>query len=152
LIIDWRYAERGPADLPLLAKTLVDLHPDVLVAITTPATAAIKSAAGGIPIVFAYVGDPVATGFVASLAHPRGNLTAQSIVASELSAKRLQLLKELIPASSTMAIMWNPTNPAVVLQWQESQEAAPRLGMRLVSIEVHTAADIAAAFDSAQQQ
>ena len=51
-----------------------------------------------------------------------------------------------------MAIMWNPTNPAVVLQWQEAQEAAPRLGMRLVSIEVHTAADIAVAFDSAQQQ
>jgi putative ABC transport system substrate-binding protein len=152
LVIDWRYAERGPTELPLLAKTLVELHPDVLVAITTPATAALKAATGSIPIVFAYVGDPVETGFVASLARPGGNLTGQSIVASELSAKRLELLKEIIPASSTMAVIWNPTNPAVVLQWQEARGAAPLLGIRLISIEVRTADDVASAFDSAKEQ
>jgi ABC transporter substrate binding protein len=66
LAIDWRYAVRGPAQLPMLAKELVDLHPDVIVSITTPAMAAVKAATGSIPIVFAYVGDPVETGFVAT--------------------------------------------------------------------------------------
>src|SRR5262249_40791497 len=141
LIIDWRYAERGPADLPLLAKTLVDLHPDVLVAITTPATAAVKSAAGGIPIVFAYVGDPVATGFVSSLAHPGGNLTGQSIVASELSAKRLQLLKEVIPASSTMSSCGiRPIRP-LSCSGMRRRRRLRGWELRLVSFEVHTAAD-----------
>jgi putative ABC transport system substrate-binding protein len=151
LVIEWRYAEAGPAELPHLAKTLVDLHPDVLVAITTPATAAMKAATGSIPIVFA-VGDPVETGFVASLARPGGNLTGQSILTSELSAKRLELLKEMVPASSILAAIWNPTNPNVALQWQEAQGAASLLGIRLVSIEVRTASDIGSAFDLAKQQ
>jgi putative ABC transport system substrate-binding protein len=75
LTIDWRYAERGPDQLPILAQQLVELHPDVIVSITTPATAAVKATTGTIPIVFAYVGDPVETGFVASLSHPGGNLS-----------------------------------------------------------------------------
>jgi ABC-type uncharacterized transport system substrate-binding protein len=96
LLIEWCYAAQGTAQLPVLAKELVDLHLDVIVAITTPATAAVKGATGSIPIVFANVGDPVGTGFVASLAHPGGNVTGQSIVAVQLSAKRLELLKEMI--------------------------------------------------------
>ncbi len=91
LAIEWRYAKRGPAHLPILAKELVDLHPDVIVSITTPATAAVKAATGSIPIVFAYVGDPVETGFVASLSHPGGNMTGQSILLSQLSGKRLEM-------------------------------------------------------------
>jgi putative ABC transport system substrate-binding protein len=152
LVIDWRYAERGPDQLPILAKQLVDLHPDVIVSITTPATAAAKAATASIPIVFAYVGDPVETGFVASLSHPGGNITAQSILAPQLSGKRLELLKETIPTSSTIAVIGNPTNPAVRLSSQEAQDAAPLLGMRLVSIEVRTAGDIASAFDIAKQE
>jgi putative ABC transport system substrate-binding protein len=135
-----------------LAKALAETHPDVLIAITTPATAALKATTATIPIVFAYVGDPVETGFVASLARPGGNLTGQSIVVMELSAKRLQLLKEIVPSASTIAVMWNPTNPAVTLSWQETQGAAPLLGLRLISIEVRSAGDIAAAFDVAIQQ
>jgi ABC-type uncharacterized transport system substrate-binding protein len=152
LLIERRYAAQGTAQLPVLAKELVDLHPDVIVAITTPATAAVKGATGSIPIVFANVGDPVGTGFVASLAHPGGNVTGQSIVAVELSAKRLELLKEMIPTASSTAIIWNSTNVAVRLGWQEAQEAATLLGMRLVSIEIRTADDIASAFDIAKQQ
>ena len=114
LAIDWRYADRGPVELPVLARKLVDLHPDVLVSITTPATAAVKAVAGSIPIVFANVGDPVATGFVASLAQPGGNMTGESLVASELTGKRLELLKEIIPTSSNVAVIWNPTNAGVV--------------------------------------
>jgi ABC-type uncharacterized transport system substrate-binding protein len=123
LTIDWRYAERGPDQLPILAQQLVELHPDVIVSITTPATAAVKATTGSIPIVFAYVGDPVETGFVASLSHPGGNLTGQSILAPQLSGKRLELLKETIPASTTFAVIGNPTNPAVRLQSQEAQDA-----------------------------
>jgi len=92
------------------------------------------------------------TGFVASLSHPGGNLTGQSILAPQLSGKRLELLKETIPASTTFAVIGNPTNPAVRLQSQEAQDAAPLLGIRLVSIEVRRAGDIAAAFDIAKQE
>jgi putative ABC transport system substrate-binding protein len=150
LVIDWRYPDQ--ARLSLLAEELVALHPDVLVSIATPATAAMKAAAGGIPIVFANVGDPVATGFVASLAQPGGNLTGQSNVARDLSGKRLELLKEIIPTSSTVAVIWNPTNSAVRLAWQETQDAALLLGIQLVSIEVRTVSDIISAFDIAKQE
>ena len=152
LAIDWRYADRGPGQLPILAKELVNLHPDVIVSITTPATAAVKAATGSIPIVFAYVGDPVETGFVASLSHPGGNMTGQSILMPQLSGKRLELLKETIPTSSTIAVVGNPTNPAVRLSSQETQDAAPLLGIRLVSIEVRAAGDIASAFEIAKQE
>src|SRR5262249_23411242 len=138
LVIDWRYSDEGTARLSILAEELVGLHPDVLVSITTPATAAVKAATGGIPIVFANVGDPVATGFVASLAQPRGNLTGQSNVARDLSGKRLELLKEIIPTSSTVAVTWNPTNSAVRLAWQGTQDAALLLAIQLVSLEVRT--------------
>ena len=152
LVIDWRYAERGPVELPVLAEKLVELHPDVLVSITTPATAAVKAVAGRIPIVFANVGDPVATGFVDSLRRPGGNITGQSLVATELTGKRLELLKEVVPTSSNVAVIWNPTNRSARLLWPEAQEAASRLGMRLISIEVRTASDVASAFDTAKQQ
>jgi len=151
LVIDWRYPDQA-ARLSLLAEELVALHPDVLVSIATPATAAMKAVAGGIPIVFANVGDPVATGFVASLAQPRGNLTGQSNVARDLSGKRLELLKEIIPTSSIVAVIWNPTNSAVRLAWQETQDAALLLGIQLVSIEVRTVSDIISAFDIAKQE
>src|SRR5262249_3024176 len=95
LVIDWRYSDEGTARLSILAEELVGQHPDVLISITTPATAAVKAAAGGIPVVFSIVGDPVATGFVASLAQPGGNMTGQSIVAVDLSGKRLELLREI---------------------------------------------------------
>ena len=81
-----------------------------------------KAVAGSIPIVFANVGDPVATGFVASLAHPGGNMTGESLVASELTGKRLELLKEIIPTSSNVAVIWNPTNAGVRLQWPQAQK------------------------------
>jgi putative ABC transport system substrate-binding protein len=149
-VIDWRYSDEGSARLSRLAEELVALHPDVLVSITTPATAAAKAAAGGIHVVFANVGDPVATGFVASLAHPGGNMTGQSIVAVDLSGKRLELLKEIIPTASTVAIIWNPTNSAVRLAWHETQDAALLLGIRLISIEVRTG--IVSAFDIAKQE
>jgi putative ABC transport system substrate-binding protein len=152
LVIDWRYSDEGTARLSILAEELVGLHPDVLVSITTPATVAVKAATGGIPIVFANVGDPVATGFVASLAQPRGNLTGQSNVARDLSGKRLELLKEIIPTSSIVAVIWNPTNSAVRLAWQETQDAALPLGLRLISIEVRTVSDIVSAFDIAKQE
>jgi putative tryptophan/tyrosine transport system substrate-binding protein len=156
LVIDWRYSEQGTeqgaARLPILAEELVALGPDILVSITTPATAAVKAAAGGVPVVFANVGDPVATGLVASLARPGGNMTGQSIVAVDLSGKRLELLKEIIPTASTMAVIWNPMNSALRLAWHETQDAALPLGLRLISIEVRTVGDIVSAFDITKQE
>jgi putative ABC transport system substrate-binding protein len=152
LIIDWRYSDEGTARLSTLAEELLALHPDVLVSVTTPATAVVKAAAGSIPVVFANVGDPVGTGFVASLAHPGGNMTGQSIVVVDLSGKRLELLREIIPTASTMAVIWNPTNSAVRLAWQETQDAALRFGIRMVSIEIRTVSDIISAFDIAKQE
>ena len=79
-------------------------------------------------------------------------MTGESLVASELTGKRLELLKEIIPTSSNVAVIWNPTNAGVRLQWPQAQEAAALLGMQLISIEVRTALDIASAFDAAKQQ
>ena len=151
LVLDWQYASEG-SELPVLAKKLVDLHPDVLVSISTPATIAVRAVAGDIPIVFANVADPVTTGFVASLAHPGGNMTGESLVAPELTGKRLELLKEIVPTCSNVAVMWNASNPGERLQWPEAQKAAAVLGMRLTSIEVRTASDIGSSFDIVNQQ
>jgi putative tryptophan/tyrosine transport system substrate-binding protein len=152
LLVDWRYAKSGPSQLPVLAKELAGLQPDVLVSISTPATTAVKAVAGNVPVVFSNIGDPVGQGLVASLARPGGNITGQSILAPRLSSKRVELLKKLIPAASTVAVLWNSTNPAVRLQWRQAQEAALVLGVRLISLEVREATDIAPAFEVAKRQ
>jgi putative tryptophan/tyrosine transport system substrate-binding protein len=152
LVIDWRYSDEGTARLSSLTEELLALHPDVLVSIGTPATAVVKAAAGSIPVVFANVGDPVAAGFVANLAHPGGNMTGLTNVTPDLAGKRLELLKEIVPTASIIGVIWNPTNFAVRLAWQETQDAALLLGIRLISIAVRTVSDIVSALDVAKQE
>jgi putative ABC transport system substrate-binding protein len=112
IAIDFRWAEDKYERLPALAGQLVHANVDVIVTHGTPGTLAAKQATASIPIVFATIGDPVALGVVASFARPGGNITGQSFFNPELSAKRIELLKELVPAISRVAYILNPDNPA----------------------------------------
>jgi len=132
--IDWRWAEDNVERLPELAAELVSLNVDVIVANGTPAIKAAKSATKSIPIVMAVVGDPVGIGLVASLARPGANLTGLSILAPELSGKRLELLKEVVPKLSRVAAMLNPTNPVYRPELQETHDAARSLGLQIQPI------------------
>jgi putative ABC transport system substrate-binding protein len=109
--IEWKWGMDRDERLPELAAELVGLPVDVIVTAGTPAAKALKNATGTIPIIMALVGDPIAAGLVPSLARPGGNATGFSIVAPELSGKRLQLLKEIVPAISAVAVMSNVANP-----------------------------------------
>ena len=152
IVIEYRYAD-GKADrLPALAKELVGLKLDVIVATTTPSVLAAKKASATIPIVFVSVADPVASGLVASLARPGGNITGLTILAPELSGKRLELLKEAVPKATRVAFLWNSANPAQGLLWKESQAAAQELRLQLQSLEVRSSNDFENAFEAALRE
>jgi putative tryptophan/tyrosine transport system substrate-binding protein len=110
LAIEYRYADGNYDRLPSLAADLVRLKVDIIVAEGTPPTRAAVQATTTIPIVMTVTGDPVASGLVSNLARPGGNLTGASFFFPEIAAKRLQLLKELIPALSRVTVVWNPSN------------------------------------------
>jgi putative ABC transport system substrate-binding protein len=120
--------------LPELAAELVRLNVDAIVANGTPAIRAAQKATQSIPIVMAVVGDPVGTGLVVSLARPGGNVTGLTILAPDLSGKRLELLKEVVPKLSRVAAMLNPTNPVYRPELQETQDAARSLGLQIQPI------------------
>ena len=118
----------------------------MLVTTGTPAAHAAKSATRVIPIVIGNVGDPVGTGLVASLARPGGNITGLSSVNTELAGKRLQLLKEVVPRLSRVAVILNPANPTNPPQLKEAQATAPAMGVTLLSLEAKGPDDIDHAF------
>jgi len=129
----------------------VRLNPAIIVAYTTPGSLAAKKATSTIPIVTGPIGDPVATGIVASLARPGGNITGQSIMAPDLSSKRLQLLKEVVPTLSLVTVLSHLTDPIGPLQVQELEQAARPMGVRLQIQRVATTDDLSAAIDAAAQ-
>lgn len=137
IVYEYRWAEGKLHRLPELAKELVDLKVDVITTITTPAAIAAQKATQTIPVVFNGVGDPVGTGVVSNLNRPGANLTGISLLATELSAKRLELLEEIVPGASPVAMFWNDTNPGMVLRAHEAQNAADKMGLNLQSIGVH---------------
>src|SRR5438045_2361964 len=116
--IEYRYAEGRSDRLPDLAADLVRLKVDVIVASVSTDALATQKATRAIPIVMAVAGDPVASGLVANLARPGGNITGLSNMTSELAGKRLELLKEIVPKLSRVAVLWNPQNPASMLNWK----------------------------------
>src|SRR5262245_7190096 len=149
IAIEYRYAE-GKADrLPALAAELVGLKVDLIVTSGTPGVLAFKKATSTIPIVFVAVSDPVASGLVASLARPGGNITGLTILAPELSGKRLELLKEAVPNATRVGFLWNSANPGLTPAWREAQAAAQALGLQLQSLEVRSSEDFDAAFEAA---
>ena len=146
LIVERRYAQ-GQADrFKEFAAEMVRLNVDIIVVVTTPAALAVMNATQTIPIVHPNAIDPLNTGLVASLAHPCGNLTGGAQLTAEASAKRLEILKKLVPGLSRAAALWNPSNPAIVFSWKETQGAARGLGVTLQSHEVQRPKDFAGAF------
>ena len=139
IIFEYRSADNKLDRLPPLAEELVRLKIDLLLTRGTPEAVAPKNATKTIPIVFYDVTDPVAAGLVDSLAQPGGNVTGFSGVEAVLVGKRLELLKETIPALSRVAVLWNPQDLSSAQQWKASQLPAQELGLQLHSMEVSTA-------------
>ena len=144
--IEARFAEGSYDRLPDLAAELVRLKVDIIVAYSTPATKAARDATRTIPIVMSAVVDPVATGLVASLGRPGGNVTGLSLMAPELIGKQMQLLTELVPKVSRVAVLWNPANPSNEPQLREAEVAARTLRVRLQPLEVRGPNDFDSAF------
>ena len=131
IFIEYRFAE-GKADrLPELARELVRLKLDAIFTAGTPAIFALKDATKTIPIVFFSTSDPIGTGVVASLAHPGGNITGISVLASDLWPKRLELLKEIFPKLSRVAMLWNKGNAGMALEANATQKVAGPMGVTL---------------------
>jgi ABC-type uncharacterized transport system substrate-binding protein len=152
IVIEYRYADGKLGRLPGLAAELVNLKVDILVARGAPAAHAAKNATSTIPIVMGNAADPVGTGLVASLARPGGNITGLSDFNSGVITKRLELLKEVVPTVSRVAVLLNPANPTNPPQLKEVQAVAPALGVTLLSLEVKGADDIEHAFTTMKKE
>jgi putative ABC transport system substrate-binding protein len=152
LTIDYRSAEGRNERLPELVSQLIALKPDVLVLRGTPEALAVKNATSTIPVVMSAVVDPVGIGVAASLSHPGGIFTGMSSVITEVEAKRLGLLKEIVPTMQRMGFLGDHTNPAVRMQWEEVQVAAKSLMLEVVRFDIRRAADVSQAFDVAVAQ
>jgi ABC-type uncharacterized transport system substrate-binding protein len=146
VLLEYRWAEGKLDRLTELATELAASKVDVITALSTPAALAARTATRTIPIVFTGVGDPVGAGVVPSLARPGGNATGVSLLATELTGKRLELLREIVPGVSRVAMLWNDTNPSMVLRAQETRDAAPRIGVIVQSVGVHDLIDFETAF------
>ncbi len=151
LAIELRNAQTRVERLPALAKELVDLKVDLIVSATTPATRSAIAAAGSIPIVFTWVGDPVAAKFVASLARPGGTVTGVSQVQADLAAKQLEFLRAVVPGLARVAQLYNPKYAGGPMN-AKYVEAAARAGISLVRVTVTGAADLEPAFAEAARE
>jgi putative ABC transport system substrate-binding protein len=146
LLVERRYA-RGQAErFKEFAAEMVRLNVDIIIVVTTPAALAVMNATKTIPIVHPNAIDPLNTGLIDSLAHPGRNLTGGAQLTAEVSGKRLEILKKVVPGLSRAAVLWNSANPALAFSWKETQGAARVLGVTLQSHEVQGPKDFAAAF------
>ena len=127
--IEYRWAEGAYERLPALATDLVRRKVAVIIAGAPPAVVAAKAATTTVPIVFTSGGNPVELGFVSSLSHPGGNVTGVSFLTNELGGKRLELLRELVPAATSVGLLVNPTRPSFQSEVKTAQQAAPALGV-----------------------
>jgi putative ABC transport system substrate-binding protein len=146
--IEHRYAEGNPDRLPSLAAELVGLQVEVIVTSGSQAIQAVRQATSTIPVVMVAISALVETGFVTSLARPGGNLTGLSLVAPELSGKRLELLKEILPGLSHVAVLANPANPSTAAQLRETQRVAQALQVQLHVVEVRGPQELASTFSA----
>ncbi len=146
--VEWRFSEGNTERLPALARELVEMSPDVLVASATQAVRAAKTATATIPIVMSLSSYPDKIGFVESLSRPGGNVTGLSNVSPELIEKRLELLKEVAPNIARVAVLWDSSNPIGPLSFRELLAAAAVIGAKIESVEVRTPDDFSNAFTS----
>ena len=151
IAIESRTAANRADRLSVLAGELVDLKVDVIVAAGSQAVHAAQRTTKSIPIVMTSSSDPVGTGFVASLAHPGGNITGLSLVGPDLSTKRLEMLKEVILGVSRVAVFWNPDDPAAKISLRETEDAAKAQAMHLQILEIREASDFESAFRAANK-
>jgi putative ABC transport system substrate-binding protein len=151
LIVEYRYADGKLDRVPALASELVRLKVDVIVTGGSAATRPAKETTVTVPIVMAQDTDPVGNGFVASLARPGGNITGLSILAPELSGKRLEILKEVVPKLSRVAVLGTSTNPGYAQMIREIELAAKAFKVQLQYLDVQNSKDIESAFRAASK-
>ena len=144
------YRSTGGDDkrLPELAAEIVRAKPDAIVTATTTATAAAQRATASIPIVMSNVTDPIRSGFIASLAHPGGNITGVTNMDVALEGTRLELLKELVPHLRHVAVIGNSANPADLSDWREAESAGRTIGVEVLAVDIRSPDQIDAAFES----
>jgi putative ABC transport system substrate-binding protein len=148
LTIEYRWAEGKDDRLSALAAELVALKVDLIVTQGTLATIAARAASPTIPIVFAAAGDPLQAKLVASLGRPGGNVTGFAVLGAEMTAKRMEVLREAVPGVVRIAAVWNRSNPSSEPEWKETEGAAKALGIQLQSLEVTDPGSLASAFAS----
>jgi len=153
ILIEYRFSEGRNERLPDLAVELVSLKVDLILASGSPASLAASQATSTIPIVMgSLAADPIETGLIASLAHPGGNITGMTEMAAQLGEKRLELIKQIVPAVSRVAVLWNPPNPAYGPVLKVLEATAPKLGMELQRLEVRIPDEFEGALQSATKQ
>ncbi len=150
--IEYRFSEGKVDRLPDLAAELVRLKCDVIVTTGTEAAEVAKKVTNTIPVVMAFGGDAERRGIIASLARPGGNITGLTSINTELSGKRLELLKEIIPKLSQVGYLWSPTNPDADYGMKETETVARSLGLGIQSLEVKGPDDIERAFQAATKK
>ena len=141
-LLEERYAAGQLDTFAAHAQELVELPVDMIVAGGEAAIRAAKRATSQIPIVMTLAADPIGSGLVSNLAHPGGNLTGMSALASDLAGKRVELLKELVPKAKRVAVLWNPSNQSKVTEWKDTQIAAQSVALILVPVEAQTPAEL----------
>jgi putative ABC transport system substrate-binding protein len=146
--IDSRFAHANVDQVQALAKELVALQPDVILAHTTPVVAALRRESRAVPIVFVYVSDPVASGFVASLSRPGGNTTGLLLYEASITGKWLAMLKEMTPRIARAALVGDPNTPTYDYFVRTAEAVAPSLAIELVPSPVQTTVDIERAIES----
>jgi putative ABC transport system substrate-binding protein len=152
IAVEYRWADGKLENLPSFIADLVRLKVDVIVSSATPAIRSAKEQTGTIPIVMAGVTDPVANRFVASLARPGGNITGLTHLAPDLTGKRLELLKEIVPRLSRVAVLWNPKQPGQAAAYKESQVAAQTLRLTVISMEAQNREEIEKILSGARKE
>jgi putative ABC transport system substrate-binding protein len=148
VLLEVRFAEGAAERIPQLARELVALKPDVIVATNDVAIAAFRRETQTIPIVMVLSSDPAGAGFVASLAHPGGNVTGLSTQSPELSGKRLELLREAVSGLSRVALLWNPDSRGNLLDYKETEVVARSLHLELQSVELSRVEDLDRSFSA----
>jgi putative ABC transport system substrate-binding protein len=148
---EFRWAEGALDKLPELATELVRIPVDLMITLAPPATLAAQRATQTIPIVFVAMGDPLASGVVASLARPGGNITGTTRMISEMSAKHVQLLKEIDPTLSNLAVLWNPNNSSHPPALRAVESSAGSLSLQIQRFEVRAATDLDNVFTAVVQ-
>lgn len=140
--MEYRWTEDRDERYAAMVAELVGLKVDIIIAVGTPAIVATRKATAVIPIVFPIASDPVGDGLVTSLSRPGGNVTGLSTQQPDLAGKRLEILREIIPGLSRLAVLANSLNPVAILNVSELQAAAPKLGLEIDTVDVERADDI----------